>query len=338
METTLGQLAAALGIRFVGYPGQRLTGIATLQNAAETEVAFLANPRYKKLLATTAAGAVILAPGDVKLCPRPCLISDNPYLTYAQAAAYLYPSPPSPGEVHPSAVISADAHIGRGVSVGPNAVIEAGVRIDDGAVIGPGCVVRAGATLGAGTTLTANATIGGSVTIGRDCLLQSGVVIGADGFGFAKDGARWVKVPQLGAVWIGDDVEIGANTTVDRGAIEDTVIERGVKLDNQIQVAHGVRIGEHTAIAACVGISGSTVIGKRCVIAGGVGFVGHLEICDDVRITGMSMVTRSIRVPGVYSGIPAEPNAIWRRNIARFKRLDELLRRLESGGVDTKGN
>ncbi|HEX2797457.1 MAG TPA: UDP-3-O-(3-hydroxymyristoyl)glucosamine N-acyltransferase, partial [Immundisolibacter sp.] len=207
-------------------------------------------------------------------------------------------------------------------------VIEAGAQVGDGVQIGSGCHVGEGVVVGAGSRLAPRVTLLAGTQIGARCVIHPGAVLGADGFGLANDHGVWVKVPQLGRVVVGDDVEIGANTTIDRGALDDTVIGNGVKLDNLIQVAHGVRIGDHTAIAACVGISGSTVIGRHCVIAGGVGFVGHLEICDHVTVTGMSMVAQSITRPGVYSGIPAEQARRWRRNISRFHQLDELARRL----------
>lgn len=271
---------------------------------------------------------MVLAPSDRELFAGPRLIADNPYLAFARAAALLHPASPLAPGVDPTARIHADARLGQNVQVQAQAVIEASVQVGDGAQIGAGCYLGEGVVVGAGSRLAPRVTLLAGTQIGARCLIHPGAVLGADGFGLANDRGVWIKVPQLGRVVVGDDVEIGANTTIDRGALDDTLIGNGVKLDNLIQVAHGVRIGDHTAIAACVGISGSTVIGRHCVIGGGVGFVGHLEICDGVTVTGMSMVAQSISRPGVYSGIPAEEARSWRRNIGRFHQLDELARRL----------
>jgi len=239
--------------------------------------------------------------------------------------------PPSgfrPG-VHPTAVVSPAAKVASTASIGPHAVVEAGAMIGEGVYIGAGCYVGAHATIGAKTRLVAHVVMGERCVAGNDCLFHPGAVIGSDGFGFAKDGEQWQKVPQLGRVVIGNKVEVGANTTIDRGALNDTVIGDGVKLDNQIQIAHNVRIGENTAIAACVGIAGSTIIGKRCTLGGQAGVTGHLEIVDDVHVTAGSLVTSSIAQPGVYSSsLKAEPVEKWRRNAARLHHLDEIVRRL----------
>ena len=324
----LSELAQQVGGSVAGDGAHELRGVATLAQAGTTELSFFANRRYRRHLANTAAGAVVLAPGDSSLFAGPRLIADNPYLAFARAAALLHPAAPvSPG-VDLTAQVHASARLGHGVQVQAQAVIEAGAQIGDGVQIGAGCYLGEGVVIGAGSRLAPRVTLLAGTQIGARCLIHPGAVLGADGFGLANDRGAWVKVPQLGRVVVGDDVEIGSNTTIDRGALDDTVLGNGVKLDNQIQVAHGVRIGDHTAIAACVGISGSTVIGRHCVIAGGVGFVGHLEICDHVTITGMSMVAQSITRPGVYSGIPAEEARRWRRNIGRFHHLDELARRL----------
>lgn len=327
MDRTLGELARLLNAELIGPPERVVSGVATLPNAQDGQLTFLANARYRKHLSATRAGAVVLDAEAAPACPSPCLVSTNPYLTYALAAELLAAGEWPEATMSPTAQIAPEAVIGEGVAVGAGAVVAAGARIEDGAWVGPGCVVETDAVVGRESRLHANVTVAHGVQLGMRCVVQSGAVIGSDGFGLAWDEDHWHRVPQLGGVRIGNDVDIGANTCIDRGAIEDTVIADGVKLDNLIQVAHGVRIGAHTAIAACVGISGSTTIGARCTIAGGVGFVGHLTIVDDVHITGMSMVTRSIRTPGVYSGIPAESNDRWRRNIAWFRRLDQLSRR-----------
>ena len=325
----LRELAARLGVAFDGDGERELDGVATLATAGPRQLSFFANRRYRRQLTDSAAGAVVLAPADRELFPGAVLLSDNPYLTFARAAAALHPAPqPAPG-IHPQASVHAQARLGEGVRVEAGAVIEAGARLGARVVVGAGSYVGEDVAIGDDTCLSPHVTLLAGTRLGARCLLHPGAVLGADGFGLANDRGVWVKVPQLGRVVVGDDVEIGANTTIDRGALDDTVIGNGVKLDNLIQVAHGVRIGDHTAIAACVGISGSTVIGRHCVIGGGVGFVGHLDICDGVTITGMSMVAQSITRPGVYSGIPADEARRWRRNIGRFHQLDELARRLQ---------
>lgn len=326
---TLAQLARHCGAELRGDPDTRVSGVATLQNAGPGDLTFLANPHYRRYLEKTQAAVVILAAEDAEACPTASLVIDNPYLAYARAAAKLMKARPSRRGVAASARVDPGAVIDDKAWVGPGAVVEAGAVIGRGAEIGPNCVVLEGARVGENSRLVANVTLCENVSIGRRCLLHPGVVIGADGFGIARDGGAWVKVPQLGSVRVSDDVEIGANTTVDRGALEDTLLEEGVKLDNQIQVGHNVRIGAHTAIAGCTAIAGSTAIGKRCMIAGGVGIAGHLELCDDVVITAMTLVTHSIREAGIYSGsLPMDKASAWRRNSVRFRQLDELARRL----------
>jgi UDP-3-O-[3-hydroxymyristoyl] glucosamine N-acyltransferase len=324
----LRELAAWLGVAFDGDGERNLEGVATLAKAGPARLSFFANRRYRQRLTNSDAGAVVLAPADRGLFPGSVLLSDNPYLTFARAAALLHPAPALPPGRHPQASVHESVTLGADVRIEAGAVIEAGARLGARVVIGAGCHVGEDVRIGEDTRLAPRVTLLAGTQLGARCLIHPGAVLGADGFGLANDRGVWVKVPQLGRVVVGDDVEIGANTTVDRGALDDTVIGNGVKLDNLIQVAHGVRIGDHTAIAACVGISGSTVIGRHCVIGGGVGFVGHLEVCDGVTVTGMSMVAQSITRPGVYSGIPAEEARRWRRNIGRFHQLDELARRL----------
>jgi UDP-3-O-[3-hydroxymyristoyl] glucosamine N-acyltransferase len=324
----LRDLAARLGAAFDGDGERELDAVATLAAAGPRQLSFFANRHYRRQLAGSAAGAVVLAPADRALFPGAALLSDNPYLAFARAAALLHPAPALTPGVHPQATVDSTARLGADVRIEAGAVIEAGARLGDRVVIGAGSYVGEGVHIGDDTRLAPRVTLLAGTQIGARCVIHPGAVLGADGFGLANDRGVWVKVPQLGRVVVGDDVEIGANTTIDRGALDDTVIGHGVKLDNLVQVAHGVRIGDHTAVAACVGISGSTVIGRHCVVAGGVGFVGHLDICDGVTITGMSMVAQSITKPGVYSGIPAEESRRWRRNIGRFHQLDELARRL----------
>ncbi len=329
MALSLGALAERLGCELRGDAALTITTVSALQRATPGTLAFLANPKLRRHLASTRASAVILTADDAAHCDCAVLISPNPHLSFARAAGLLHPqAAPAPG-IHASAVVDPGARIAADATIGAQCVLEAGVEIGAGCVIGPGCIIERNAHIGAGSRLAARVTVCHGVIIGARALILPGAVIGADGFGLARDGERWERVPQLGTVRIGADVEIGANTTIDRGALEDTVIEDGVKLDNQIQIAHNVHIGAHSAIAGCVGIAGSATIGRRCTVGGGVGIAGHLTIADDVHITGMSFVTRSVNTPGLYSsGMPIETNALWKRNMARLRRLDELARRL----------
>ncbi len=287
-------------------------------------LSFLANSRYRKHLPATQATAVILAQGDMESCKVAALIDPNPYLAYARIAALIHPQSADTPGIHPSAVVAESARISPTACVGPTAVVEGDAYLGERVFLGPGCTIGVGARIGADTRLTQRVSVLAGVQIGERCILHPGVVVGADGFGFAADAGTWFKVPQVGGVRIGNDVEIGANTTVDRGAIDDTVIEDGVKLDNQIQIGHNVTIGAHTAIAGCTGVSGSTSIGRRCMIGGMVGIAGHLSIADDVVITGLSMVSASIKQPGSYSsGIPVEETRAWRRAVAHLRRLGD---------------
>ncbi|MCG8669301.1 MAG: UDP-3-O-(3-hydroxymyristoyl)glucosamine N-acyltransferase [Pseudomonadales bacterium] len=329
----LEDLAKELGVTVKGDASLTVERLATLQNASEGCLSFLSNPLYKNQLASSNATAVIVAADFAEECTGVALVSDNPYLTYAKASHLFDNSPTLPPIVHPSAVVAEDVVVGKGVAIGANAVVDAGAQLADGVEIGPGCVIGAGCKIGAQTRLRANVTLYHNVSIGERCHLHSGVVIGADGFGFAPVKGGWFKVAQLGGVEIGNDVDVGANTTIDRGAIEPTVIGDAVLLDNQIQIAHNVEIGDCTAIAGCTGIAGSTKIGRNCTIAGAVGIAGHLEICDGVHITMRSAITKSITKAGSYSsGTAMSTTAEWRKNAARFRQLDGLaksLRKLE---------
>ncbi len=300
-----------------------------LSDADASGISFVSSRKYLPALRATHAGAVILTSELAADAPCACLVVDNPTLAFARALELLHPRAPAPAGWHQSAVVAASAQIHPTASIGALCVIEAGVVIEAGAEIGPHCVIQRDSQIGADTRLVANVTICARSIIGKRVLLHPGAVIGREGFGFARDGERWVRVPQIGRVRLGDDVEVGSNSAVDRGAIGETVIGNGVKIDNLIQIGHNVEVGENTAMAACSGISGSTRIGKNCTIAGAVGMAGHLSIADDVHFTGMAMVTRSFERTGVYSsGIPAMPSADWRRNVARFRHLDEMARRL----------
>jgi UDP-3-O-[3-hydroxymyristoyl] glucosamine N-acyltransferase len=340
---SLGELAVRFGCTLQGDPDLRVTHVATLERADPQAVTFLANPRYRRFLAQTKAGVVVLDEKSAAECPVAALIAKNPYAMYARIAAVLHPAPPVIAGRHPSAIVDPSATIDPSASIGALAVIGARAHIGARCSVGPGCVLLDDVKLGADTRLVANVTLCNSVVVGERCLMHPGVVIGGDGFGLAPSEGEWLKVPQIGGVRIGDDVEIGSNTTIDRGAIDDTIIENGVKLDNQIQIGHNVRIGAHTAIAGCTGISGSTSIGARCMIAGQVGVAGHLSICDDVVVTGRTFVNSSIRKPGYYSGgLTADEASRFRKNAARFHRLDELARQVrklsgEAPGADDAG-
>ena len=323
-EFSLGELAVRFGLTLRGEPSLTVRGVATLSRANSGALSFLANSRYRRQLESTQATAVILSAEDAAHCPVAALIDPNPYLAYARIATLLHPETAHEPGVHPSAVVAGGARVASSAGIGPLAVIEEGAQIGERVWVGPGCIVQKGASVGADSTLKARVNLYPGVILGQRCILHAGAVVGADGFGFAPNSGTWVKVPQVGSVRIGDDVEVGANTTIDRGAIDDTVVENGVKLDNQIQVGHNVIIGAHTAIAACTGISGSTVIGQRCMIGGMVGFAGHLTIADDVVVTGCSLVSASIKKPGSYSsGMPTVETRLWRRMVAHLRRLDE---------------
>ena len=329
MPLRLAELAVRFGCELQGDPDALVDRVAPLQEATPGALAFLANPRYRRYLAGTRATAVVLEPAMAGECPVAALVVRNPYATYARIARLLHPPPVVAGGRHPSAVVEEGARVDPSAWVGALAFVGAGAVIGPRASVGPGSVVLGGAQVGADTRLVARVTLGETVRLGERCVLYPGCVIGADGFGHAPDNGSYVKVPQLGGVVIGDDVEVGANTTIDRGAIGDTVIGNGVKIDNQVQIGHNVRVGEHTVIAGCAGISGSATIGRRCMIGGMVGIVGHLEICDDVALTGRTMVSSSIRQPGVYSSaLHADEARSFRRNAARFQKLDELARRV----------
>lgn len=329
MMYRLSELAQRFGCELHGDDDPSIEGVCTLNPGKPGHVSFLTNSSYRKYLKTTQAGAVILAAEDAPHSKVPALVSPHPHLIYARIAGLFQPARTYQAGIHASAVIAEGASVDANACIGANTIIESGVVVGAGSTIGPGCVIMAGARIGRDCHLVAQVYLGPTVSLGDRVLIHPGVVIGADGFGLARDGVAWIKVPQLGGVSIGDDVEIGANTTIDRGAIEDTVLENGVKLDNLIQVGHNVRIGEHTVIAGCVGIAGSAQIGRRCQIGGGVGIGGHLSIADDVIITGMSMVPNSVKEPGLYSsGIPLETNREWRKHVARFHQLDELARRI----------
>ncbi|MCL4687755.1 MAG: UDP-3-O-(3-hydroxymyristoyl)glucosamine N-acyltransferase [Burkholderiales bacterium] len=321
---TLQEIARRLGGEIAGDASIAVRGVATLDEAAPGEITFLANPKYRSRLAATRASAVILGPRDRDATPIARIIADNPYAYYARTVALFHPPRAAVPGVHPTAVVDPSAAVAASAEIGPFAVVAAGARVGERVRIGAGCVVGEGAAIGDDSLLHPRVTVYAGCAVGARCILHSGAVIGADGFGMAPDAGRWVKIPQVGRAVLGDDVEVGANTTIDRGALGDTVVEEGVKIDNQVQVAHNCRIGAHTVIAGCTGIAGSAVIGRHCVIGGGVGIVGHITIADGVTVTGTTFVTKSITEPGVYSsGMPMMPHADWLRNAVRLRRLGE---------------
>ncbi len=329
MPERLGELASRFDCELRGDPDLEVARVATLANAGGDAISFLASAAYKQQLSTTSAAAVILKAEDADAAPTAVLISDNPYATYARIAATLHPLPDAPRGVHPTASVDAAAVVDPTASIGPNAVIAGDAVIAERAIVGAGCYVGPGCKVGAGARLHANATLVRAVVLGERTIIHSGAVVGSDGFGNAMTESGWLKVPQVGGVRIGSDVEIGANTTIDCGAVEDTVIEDGVRIDNLCMIAHNVHIGAHTAMAAMVGIAGSTRIGSRCMFAGQSGAVGHISICDDVVVSGQAVVSKSISEPGVYAGtFVAEKARDWTRKVARFRRLDALAARV----------
>lgn len=333
MGIVLAELAKQLGAQLRGDSSVEITGLAAPERAGPQDLSFVANRKYLKALNIARPGALLISPRDLPHFDGNALIVANPHVAFAHAAGLLFPPATRPQGVHASAFVDTMAKVDPSAWVGPLAVVEATARVEADAYIGPGCYVGENVRIGKRTRLVERVSVLQDCILGEDCIVWPGAVIGSDGFGYARDGARWVKVPQVGRVVIGRDVEIGSNTTIDRGAIDDTLIGDGVKIDNLVQVAHNVQIGENTAIAGCVGIAGSAVIGKRCALGGQVGVAGHLQITDDVTVLGTSLVASSITEPGVYSSsIKAEPVDLWRRNAVRLRKLDDLaerLRRLE---------
>lgn len=330
---TLAELAEITGANIQGDANCQISGVASLQEAKAGHIAFLANPLYRKYLPGTQASAVILAAADAKNCKTNALIVPNPYAAYARITACFDRTPVIAKGVHATAIIGKNTHIDPSCSIGPNVVIEDGVTIGANTTIGAGCFIGADTTIGENTVIFPNVTIYHSVKIGPRVTVHSGVVIGSDGFGFAfdKQQGTWVKIYHLGTVIIEHDVEVGANTTIDRGAVEDTIIEHHVKIDNLVQIAHNVKVGAYTVIAGCAGLAGSARIGKYCLIGGAACIAGHIEIADNVSVSGMSMVTHSLNQSGVSysSGTGVMENSQWKKNVVRFWHLDELARRVQ---------
>lgn len=321
---SLGQLAVRFGCGLRGDPARPVDSVATLAGG-EGSLGFLANPARLPELAATRLAAVVIEPRHLDHCPVDALLHPNPHATFARIASVLHPSPPLVPGIHPTATVHSAAVVDPSAEIGPYVLVGAGALIGARCRVAAHAIVGARVVLGPDTRLLERASVLDDSLLGARCIVHPGAVVGSDGFGNARDGQHWVKVPQLGRVRIGDDVEVGANTTIDRGALEDTLIADGVRLDNQIQVGHNVSIGAHTAVAACTGIAGSTRIGSRCMIGGGSGIGGQLTIGDDIVIAGFGMVTRSLDTPGMYSSVlPVEEVRVWRRIVGRVKRLDAL--------------
>jgi UDP-3-O-[3-hydroxymyristoyl] glucosamine N-acyltransferase len=333
---SLGEIASRLGGRVVGDPGVLIEQVGSLEHAGARQIAFLASSRYKARLAGTRAGAVVLAPEAESLTRLPRIVSDDPYAYFARLSQLFNPAPTPPPGRHPAAHVDPQARVAPSARVEAGAVICAGAEVGERAWIGEGCYVGAHAAVGADSRLYPAVVVYADCRIGARAIVHAGAVIGADGFGLAQEAGRWLKVPQIGRVLIGDDVEIGANTTIDRGTVDDTVIEDGVKLDNQIQIGHNCRIGAHTAMAGRAGVAGSAVIGRRCTVGGAAVILGHLSICDDVHVSAATVISRSIRKPGTYTGMyPFDDNASWARNTALVRHLAELAERV--GVLEKRG-
>ena len=328
---TLDEIAKFINAKVKGDPNKRITGLAALENAHDTQLSFLDNSKYRKFLSETKAGAIIIHPKDAENCLTNVLLTESPYVAYAKVANMFAYEPSIQIGINSSSYIGKNCHIADSARIGANVVVADGVHIGENTIIHPGVVIGESVEIGHDCIIWPNVTLYHQVKICNNVIVHSGAVIGSDGFGMANEKGQWLKIPQLGSVVIHDNVEIGANTTIDRGALDDTIIGKGVKLDNHIQIGHNVVIGENTAIAACSGVSGSTKIGKNCMISGMVGFTGHFEIADRVVITGMTMVSKSIKEPGIYSsGTGLESHRTWRKNAVRFKQLDDMAKKIQT--------
>ena len=325
----LAELVERFGGEILGEAQTAISQVATLASAGSQHISFLGNRKYRNQLGSTRAGAVILGKADAKLTELPRIVCDHPYLYFAKVSALFNPPQAVRPGVHKTAVVERGVKVPASASIGAGAYVGRGVRLGRAVVIGPGCHLGDGVEIGAGSRLHARVTIYPACSLGQRTLIHSGAVIGADGFGIAPEDGRWLKIPQIGRVVIGDDVEVGASTTIDRGALDDTVIEEGVKLDNQIQIGHNCHIGAHTAVAGCTGIAGSTRIGKYCMLGGSAMISGHLTIADRVVVSGGTLVAKSIMEPGTYTAVfPMQPHAQWLKNAALVRHLDELMQRV----------
>jgi UDP-3-O-[3-hydroxymyristoyl] glucosamine N-acyltransferase len=329
-QFTLEDIAQKVGAEFVGDGASVFTGVNTLANAGETDISFLANAKYKQQLSSTSAGAVIVHPDHSSVVNQSVLLSKNPHATFARVSQLFYTAPQIAKGIAPTSYVAESALLGDNVSLGHNAVVGENVTIGNDVVIGANTTIEDGAIIGDGCIIYPNVSIYHGVVLGNRVTVHSQSVIGSDGFGFANDAGTWIPVPQVGSVVIGDDTSIGASTSIDRGALEDTVIGKNCIIDNQVQIAHNCIIGDHTCICGSTGIAGSVTIGKYVVIAGGVGISGHISICDKVQITGYTMVLQDITEPGVYSsGQPSMPNREWRKLVVRHRQLPSLFDRVK---------
>ncbi|WP_444994616.1 UDP-3-O-(3-hydroxymyristoyl)glucosamine N-acyltransferase [Aliikangiella sp. IMCC44359] len=327
---TVAEIARLLDAEFQGDGEHKILGIASLDKASSADISFLSNPKLKVQLNTTKAGCVLLSEDARDFASGNSIVVKDPYLGFARVAQLLDSTPVPNAGVHPSAQVSDSAQLGNNVSVGAGCVVEENVIIHDDVILGANTVVAKGAVVGAGSRLYSNVTVYHYVQIGKNCIVQSGAVIGSDGFGYANDKGIWVRIPQTGSVIMGDDVDIGANACIDRGALNDTIIGNGVKIDNLCHIAHNVVIGEHSAMAACSGVAGSTTIGKHCTFSGRSSILGHLSIADGTHVTACSLINRSNKEAGVFSsGTGMQDNKIWRKNVARFRQLDDMAKQLK---------
>jgi UDP-3-O-[3-hydroxymyristoyl] glucosamine N-acyltransferase len=337
MPASLGELATEFGCDLIGDPETRVDCVATLANASPESVSFLANPAYRDALKGTRAAAVVLTEADAGICPVAALIAGDPYVIYARIAQVLHPLASFEPGVHASAVIAESAKISDSAHISANVVIGEDCIVSERVFIGPGAILGSRISIGNDSRVLDNATLYQDVRIGERTIIHPNAVIGADGFGHARDESGWIKIPQIGGVVIGDDVEIGSNTAVDRGAIDDTVIEDGVRLDNLVQIGHNAHIGAHTAMIGPSAIAGSTTIGKRCMISGLAGASGHLRVCDDVILTTQAVATKDVKEPGVYSAtFGCEKDSVWKRMLARFHRIGKLEKRVKA--LEAKAN
>lgn len=327
---TLQDLANRIGAKVKGDPSCKIYGMSPIETAAEGQITFVLRPKFIRFLEETKASAVVIHPKEADKCHGNALLIEHPDVGYAKIAHLFDRSPKPDNGIHPSAIIGEGSQVSSTATIGPHVVIGKHVTIGDQAVISANSVISNDCLIGAKTFLAPNVTLYHDVQIGEQCIIHSGAVIGSDGFGMVNDQGKWLKIPQLGGVRIGNHVEVGANTTIDRGAMQNTTIGHGVKLDNQIQIAHNVEIGDHTVIAGCVAIAGSTRIGRYCLIGGASCIADHLEITDNVMLAGMSGVTRSITQPGIYgSVIPVEPKEKWQKNVAHYRKLGDLVERIK---------
>ena len=330
MKISLKELANKFNLKYIGDENHKVSGVATLAKANTHQLSFLANSKYKSQLKQTKAGIVILSDKDKGKYAGNCLISENPYVDFAKIATLFQNTKPNFKGIHTTAIIAQSAKIGKNVCIGPYCIVGENSEIAQDSHLEAHVTIGNNCKIGNNCQIKANVVISCDCKIGNRVILHPGAIIGADGFGLARDKDKWIKVPQLGAVQIGNDCEIGANTTIDRGTLDDTILEQDVRLDNQIQIAHNVHIGAHTVMAGCSAVAGSAKIGKNCFIGGGVGILGHLQVCDNVTLQSMALVTHSIRKAGSYSSItPLQKTEDWRKNAVRFKHLDKLARKLQ---------